>query len=99
VFLSDRVLVMSDRPGRILSDLAIELPRPRRPDLTKDHSAFGHYVTRLSRVMGRRVSDRYSDLQVTVARRLQPGDNFRGDHSRSAKAFALRTTANSFTPR
>ncbi|BBK36208.1 ABC transporter ATP-binding protein [Allostella sp. ATCC 35155] len=29
VFLSDRVLVMSGRPGVILDDIAIDLPRPR----------------------------------------------------------------------
>ena len=29
VFLSDRVVALSGRPGRIVADLAIELPRPR----------------------------------------------------------------------
>jgi ABC-type nitrate/sulfonate/bicarbonate transport system ATPase subunit len=31
VYLSDRVIVMSPRPGRIISDIPIELDRPRKP--------------------------------------------------------------------
>jgi len=30
IFLSDRVLVMSPRPGKIDLDLKIDIPRPRR---------------------------------------------------------------------
>src|SRR3546814_673372 len=29
IFLSDRVIVLSSRPGRVKTDLAIDLPRPR----------------------------------------------------------------------
>ena len=31
--MSDRVLVMTNRPGRIKEEIAIPLPRPRTPDM------------------------------------------------------------------
>jgi NitT/TauT family transport system ATP-binding protein len=46
VFLADRVLVMSSRPGRIIDDVAIELPRPR-PLETMNSPEFGAYVVRI----------------------------------------------------
>ena len=52
VFLSDRVLVMSDRPGRIVEDLAIDLPRPRGPEATKAAPEFGAYILHLNQLMG-----------------------------------------------
>jgi ABC-type nitrate/sulfonate/bicarbonate transport system ATPase subunit len=36
IFLSDRVLVMSPRPGRIIADFANPLDRPRMPDVLTD---------------------------------------------------------------
>ena len=36
VYLSDRVVVLSQRPGRIVGIEPIDLPRPRRPDLEDD---------------------------------------------------------------
>lgn len=52
VFLANRVLVMSDRPGRIAEDIRIELPHPRDPRTTKGRPEFGEYVQHLSRIMG-----------------------------------------------
>jgi NitT/TauT family transport system ATP-binding protein len=52
VFLSDRVLVMSDRPGHIIEDLSIALSRPREPQTTKAMPAFAQYVLHLNRLMG-----------------------------------------------
>ena len=34
VFLADHVLIMSAAPGRIIEDVKIDLPRPRKTDLT-----------------------------------------------------------------
>lgn len=45
-FLSDRVAVMSARPGRITEVIPIEFDHPRRPEL-EDTDAFFHMTTRL----------------------------------------------------
>jgi NitT/TauT family transport system ATP-binding protein len=37
VFLSERVVVMSPRPGQIVADIAVSLPRERTPDLRLSH--------------------------------------------------------------
>jgi len=49
VFLSDRVVVMTPRPGRIREVLAIDLPRPRDLDV-RESQAFNQYVRRVSRL-------------------------------------------------
>ena len=46
VFLADRVLVMTPRPGRIQDELVIDLPRPRSLDVMNTE-AFGTYVRRI----------------------------------------------------
>jgi NitT/TauT family transport system ATP-binding protein len=43
VFLSDRVLLLSRRPGRILDLVSIDLPRPRQEGIIRE-KAFQNYV-------------------------------------------------------
>ncbi|CAN5891304.1 ABC transporter ATP-binding protein [soil metagenome] len=50
VFLSDRVVVMSARPGRIAADLKIDLPRPRTMEL-RASEAFGRLNLELFRAL------------------------------------------------
>ena len=52
VFLSDRVLVMSEHPGTIVEDITIDLPRPRDPQHTKAAPKFGPYILHLNQLMG-----------------------------------------------
>ena len=52
VFLSDRVLVMSGRPGKVVREVTIDLPRPRRPETIKEHPRYAEYMSELSRLMG-----------------------------------------------
>src|SRR5215470_3355398 len=46
VFLGDTVIVMSKSPGRVLANIAIELPRPRTIDVT-DSPLFVEYRRRI----------------------------------------------------
>jgi NitT/TauT family transport system ATP-binding protein len=46
VFLSDVVFVMSARPGRLLEQIAINLPRPRTMEIMTDQK-FGGYSLRI----------------------------------------------------
>lgn len=47
-FLSDRVVVMSSRPGRIVEQIDVDLPRPRQPDV-EETTAFFDVTARLRR--------------------------------------------------
>jgi NitT/TauT family transport system ATP-binding protein len=38
LFLADRLLVMSSRPGRIIEDLHLDFPRPRTTELVTSHA-------------------------------------------------------------
>ncbi len=51
VLLSDRVIVMSPRPGRILRDIAIDLPRPRGGEL-RQTARFQAYAGQLRELLG-----------------------------------------------
>ncbi len=42
VYLSDRVFVMAARPGRIVAEVEIDLPRPRTLDLLEQERFFAH---------------------------------------------------------
>jgi NitT/TauT family transport system ATP-binding protein len=49
VFLSDRVIVITPRPGRVREVIAIYLPRPRGLD-TREHPAFTEAIHRVNRL-------------------------------------------------
>ncbi|TDE34224.1 ABC transporter ATP-binding protein [Actinomadura sp. 6K520] len=49
-FLADRVVVMSPRPGRIVGEVRIDLPRPR-PIEVREHPEFVRYTGRLRRML------------------------------------------------
>jgi NitT/TauT family transport system ATP-binding protein len=51
VFLSDRVLVMSARPGKLLEMLTIDLPRPRTLEMMSS-LGFGEYTLRIRNLLG-----------------------------------------------
>jgi NitT/TauT family transport system ATP-binding protein len=46
LFLADRVLVLTQRPGQIKMDMVVELPRPRKDDI-RYTPAFGKLVRKL----------------------------------------------------
>ena len=50
VFLSDRVVVMSARPGRILADIKIDLPRPRQLEM-KRSTQFTEYEAQIWKLL------------------------------------------------
>ena len=50
VFLANRVIVMSARPGRIAADIRIDLPYPRQPEVRFDPT-FTSYVATISETL------------------------------------------------
>jgi NitT/TauT family transport system ATP-binding protein len=66
VFLSDRVVVLGRRPGRIREIVSIDLPRPR-PLSVKRTPAFAAYVDRIWGMIERDVRDSLSEERVLEA--------------------------------
>jgi NitT/TauT family transport system ATP-binding protein len=56
VMLSDTVLVMSSRPGRVLSAFTVDLPRPRQI-FAKDTPEFIHFSSRIRRCLWEEAAD------------------------------------------
>jgi NitT/TauT family transport system ATP-binding protein len=63
VQLSDRVLVMSYRPGRLMREIDIELPHPRDSEVVSSE-AFGHYVAAI-----------WQDLRGEASRGIADGES------------------------
>jgi NitT/TauT family transport system ATP-binding protein len=51
VFLADRVIVMSPRPGRVVEEITVGLPRPRELDMINSEM-FGTHVRRIRSQLG-----------------------------------------------
>jgi len=51
LFLADRVLVLSQRPGKVKLDLAVDLPRPRADEM-RYTAHFGELARRLKEAIG-----------------------------------------------
>jgi NitT/TauT family transport system ATP-binding protein len=51
VLMSDRVVVMTPRPGRVADDITVEIPRPRS---LKDYAleAFNGHTSRIRELLG-----------------------------------------------
>jgi NitT/TauT family transport system ATP-binding protein len=71
VQLSDRILVMTYRPGRVKRIVDIKLPRPRSSEIVSSE-AFGRYVAQIWSDLREEASRGMSDEE---ARTLREGDN------------------------
>lgn len=55
IFLADRVLVMSERPGRIVDDVSVDLPRPRTLEQMGGET-FGAIATEVRKILNLAIS-------------------------------------------
>jgi NitT/TauT family transport system ATP-binding protein len=47
VALSDRILVMSERPGTLIEEIRVDIPNRANPLQRRKHSSLADYVSRL----------------------------------------------------
>ena len=65
VFLSDRVFVMSPRPGRLLENLAIDLPRPRTMEMMSS-ARFGEHTLKIRALLASAASKSDTSARSTM---------------------------------
>jgi ABC-type nitrate/sulfonate/bicarbonate transport system ATPase subunit len=74
IFMGDRVVVLSARPGHVIADLAVPIDRPRRPEVM-DELAAGLLAGRIRRLLkgGDEGGSDDEDLAAEVARAAAAG--------------------------
>ena len=65
IMMSDRVVVMSSRPGRVLQQVRIDLPRPREEAIERS-DAFLDYAGQIKRILSEGISRGKPPLQASA---------------------------------
>jgi NitT/TauT family transport system ATP-binding protein len=63
ILLSDRVVLISHRPGRVIADMRIDLPRPRSEELRLGHAQFDQYYDALYEQLTREVQAQLTEVE------------------------------------
>lgn len=71
VYLSNRVIVMAPRPGRVVADVAIDAPYPRS-EAFRTSPLYNEYCREVSERLAEAMSERSSDTATTSRRVAQP---------------------------